>query len=119
MLLFFVDGDNPENTKIQQCLSVFWPAYAFSSALHQINVASIFLDTLRTVVYAEKGSLFSKVGSLFPSDVLMFWKLTKFLRSGECSNFDSVLHLSYRCSTSSTQISEQGFYFFDFFSFVL
>jgi hypothetical protein len=77
MLLFFIDGDDPENTKIQQCLSVFWPAYAFSSPIHQINVASIFLDTLRTVVHAEKGSLCSKVPLLFPKNVHIFFKIDR------------------------------------------
>ena len=45
-----------EDYRLRQCLSMFFPAYAFSSPHHRLCIESCFLSTLRICVHAPKTS---------------------------------------------------------------
>src|SRR5687767_12442653 len=61
ILSFFIYGDSSHGSILQQCLSVFFPAFAFASDKNQALIASVAIDIFRDVAYASKTSLVHKV----------------------------------------------------------
>jgi hypothetical protein len=61
ILAFFVHGDSSSGSILQQCLSVFFPTFAFGSEKNQLLVATVAIDIFRDVAYASKTSPLHKV----------------------------------------------------------
>ncbi len=60
-MAFFVHGDSSSGSILQQCLSVFFPTFAFGSEKNQFLVANVAIDIFRDVAYAPKNSPLAKV----------------------------------------------------------
>ena len=56
LLILFFNPTTAEDVRLRQCLSMFFQAFAFSSAHHRINIEACFLPTLRVCVHAPKTS---------------------------------------------------------------
>ena len=56
LVLLFFNPTTEEDTRLRQCLSVFFPAFAFSRRAHQEVIESSFFPTLRTVLSAPRTS---------------------------------------------------------------
>jgi condensin complex subunit 3 len=56
LLILFYNPTTAEDTRLRQCLSIFFQAYAFSSPHHRLCLEACFLPTLRVCVHAPKTS---------------------------------------------------------------
>eukprot|EP00041_Stephanoeca_diplocostata_P027981 m.780788 g.780788 ORF g.780788 m.780788 type:complete len:1081 (-) comp23284_c0_seq2:209-3451(-) len=56
MVELYFNPMTKDDQRLQQCLSVFFPAYAFSSTSHAAVLEAAFLPTLRRVMHAPKDS---------------------------------------------------------------
>ena len=56
MVLSFFNPDFESDAVLRQCLSIFFPAFAFSSPVHQLLLEGAFLPSIRGALYAAPDS---------------------------------------------------------------
>jgi condensin complex subunit 3 len=56
MVLCFFHPDYESDPVLRQCLSIFFPAFAFSSQAHQLLLESTFLPVIRGALYSAPDS---------------------------------------------------------------
>ena len=64
MALMYFNPMTADDQELRQCLSVFFPAFAFSSSAHASIIEAAFLPTLRKVLHAPRSSPLHKVKEL-------------------------------------------------------
>ncbi|KAG2379243.1 hypothetical protein C9374_007382 [Naegleria lovaniensis] len=70
ILLLFNEATEKDH-RLRQCLTIFFPAYAYKSANNMKTMASIFINTLRRVIHADKKSTLSKINIQILSQYLL------------------------------------------------
>ncbi|EDQ91232.1 uncharacterized protein MONBRDRAFT_31472 [Monosiga brevicollis MX1] len=80
LTLLYFNPTTEDLTDLRQCLSVFFPAYAFSSRAHQDDIRESMLPTLRIVFRAPADSPMASVKPSTVADMLMY--LTQAERAG-------------------------------------
>ncbi|KAF0979310.1 hypothetical protein FDP41_001653 [Naegleria fowleri] len=60
ILLLFNEATEKDH-RLRQCLTIFFPAYTYKSANNMKTMASVFMNTLRRVIHADKKSTLSKI----------------------------------------------------------
>lgn len=64
LVLAYYNPVNEDNDLLRQCLTVFFPAFAFSSPYHRVVLESAFCPTLRILLDAPKSSPLSFISKL-------------------------------------------------------
>ena len=56
LMVAYFNPATEEDVRLRQCLSVFFPAFAFSGSMHQETIEEAFLPALRLFLHAPKSS---------------------------------------------------------------
>ena len=72
LILLYFSPTTEEQEYLRQCLSVFFPAYAFSARSHQEDIQSAMLPSLRAVMLAPTDSPVHQIKPQDLADMFMF-----------------------------------------------
>lgn len=71
-MLLYYNPATEDDSKLRQCLAVFFPAFSFSSTQRRSVFESSFLMILRKIMYAPSSSLLRKVNVVTVAQYLLY-----------------------------------------------